>query len=46
MDEVLWFLRKTDVVHIAGDINSGLVGNTFVHQCQFSYFESWPIQLL
>ena len=43
MDEVLWFLRKTDVVHIAGDINNGLVGNAFVHQCQFSHFESWPI---
>ena len=38
------------MMYIAGDINSGLAGNTFVHQCQSSYlssfFESWPIYLL
>ena len=27
-------------MYIAGDINSGLVGNTFVHQCQSSYLSS------
>ena len=46
MNEMNWFLGKTDDVHIY----SGLVGNTFVHQCQSSYlsssFESWPIKLL
>ena len=46
MDEMNWFLGKTDDVHIY----SGLVGNTFVHQCQSSYlssfFERWPIKLL
>ena len=35
------------MMYIAGDINSDLVGNTFVHQFQSSYlsslFESWPI---
>ena len=35
------------MMYIAGDNNSGLVGDTFVHQCQSSYlsslFESWPI---
>ena len=49
MDEMIWFLGKTDDV-IARDIYSGLVGNTFVHQCQSSYlssfFERWPIKLL
>ena len=25
------------MLYIAGDIDSGLVGNTFVHQCQSSY---------
>ena len=25
-------------MYTAEDINSGLVGNTFVHQCQSSYF--------
>ena len=37
-------------MYIAGDIYSGLVGNTFVHQCHSSYlssfFESWPIALI
>ena len=28
------------MMYIAGDINSGLVGNTFVHQCQSSYLSS------
>ena len=49
MDEMIWFLGRL-IMYIAEDINSGLVGNTFVHQCQSSYlssfFESWPIKLL
>ena len=28
------------MMYIAGDVNSGLVGNTFVHQCQSSYLSS------
>ena len=34
-------------MYIAGDIYSGLVGNTFVHQCSYlsSFFKSWPINL-
>ena len=35
------------MLYIAGEINSGLVGNTCVHQRQCSYLssflESWPI---
>ena len=29
------------MLYIVGDINSGLVGNTFVHQCQSSYLSSF-----